>query len=149
MLYKRPPRDLFIIGILALLITYSCAKPTVVTPVTPANIQMAQLSKTLADAESTASKTLIALRDNSKITQSETQMVQNYILVAATTGKAMDAELVSADDWPTQKSKIVQMWVASGIGQAKASLSPTAGLVLDSILSVINQIMTAIGGPAI
>jgi hypothetical protein len=107
------------------------------------------LSKTIADAESTASKTLIALRENGKITQSETQVVQNYIVVAATTGKSMDAELVSADDWPTQKSKIIQMWVATGIGQAKSSLSPTAGLVLDSILSAVNQIMTAIGGPTI
>jgi hypothetical protein len=145
MLYKRQSVDLLVLSVLALLITTRCAQSTVTTPATPANVQMAQLSKTLADAESTASKTLIALRNNGKIDEAETRTVQNYIVVAATTGKSMDAELVSADDWPTQKSKIIQMWVATGLGQAKASLSPTAGLVLDSIINVVNQILTALG----
>ena len=119
------------------------------TPATPANVQMAQLSKTLADAEATATKSLIALRDAGKVTQAETRTVENYILAAATTGKSMDAELVSTDSWDIQKTRIIQMWTAAGLGQAKASLSPTAGLVLDSILSAVNQIMAVVGGPAI
>lgn len=135
---------------LSLLAFVSCASQSTVTPpATPTNIQMATLSKALADGASTASKTVIALRDGGKITQAETVTVQNYILVALSTDKAMNAELVSSDDWPTQRAKIIQLWAASGLTAAKANLSTTAGLVLDTIISVVNQIMATIGGPTI
>ena len=118
-------------------------------PSTPSNVQMATLSKTLADACATASSTVISLRNNGKITEAETRTVQNYIVLAVNTDKAMNSELVSADDWPTQRSRIIQLWTAAGLSAAKANLSTTAGLVLDIIIVVVNQIMTAIGGPTV
>lgn len=149
MIYKRAFQSVLVS--LLLFAFVACQKNTApgVPPPTPANVQMAGLSKALADGIVVASKTVISLRDSGKITQAETVTVQNYILVAANAGKAMNAELVSTDDWPTQRNKIIQLWTATGLTAAKAQLSTTAGLVLDTVISVVNQIMTAIGGPTI
>lgn len=133
---------------LVLFLFVGCAKnPTPGTP--PPPVQTANLSRTLADSLHTASNTLITLRDNGKLSQPETETVQNFILIAARNGKSMDAILLSSDDWPTQRAKIVQLWVSSGLSTAKANLSPTAGAILDTIITSVNQILSAIGGPSI
>lgn len=147
---KRTALNLLLVIGLVIGLGVGCHKSTTVsTPAVPANVQVAGFSRTLADGISTSSRTLAALRDNGKVTEAETLIVQNYILTTARTGKAMDAELLSSDDWPTQRAKIVQLWVATGLSNAKSNLSTTAGLVLDTILSVVNQILAAVGGPAI
>jgi len=136
-------------ALVLVLIMTSCAAKNSTTPSTPANVQMASLSKALADALSTASKSVITLRDNGTISQKETLDVQGYILVAANSGKQMDAQLVSASDWPTQKAAIIKIWTTAGLSTAKSQLSPTAGVILDTIINVVNQILAAVGGPAI
>jgi hypothetical protein len=126
-----------------------CASKNPAIPATPANVQLASFSKTLADTLQTSSRGLIALRDNGSISQAETVTVQNYILLAANTGKAMDAELVSADDWPTQKAKIIKLWSSAGLGAAQANLGAGAAMIISTIIDVVNQILIAVGGPTI
>lgn len=123
-----------------------CASNTA-TPSTPAPVQVATFSKTLADALNAANQSVMAFRNAGSITQAETVQIQNIILLAAGAGKAMDAELNSADPWATQKTKIIQIWTSAGITAASAHLSPTAAASLNAVVVVVNEIMTALGGP--
>jgi hypothetical protein len=119
------------------------------TPPTPPNVQIASFSKALADALHTANQSAMILRDNGKISQKEVLDVQEYIVLVANTGKQMDAVILSSDPWGTQREKIIKMWASSGLSIVKDRISTTAGVVLDVIVNVINQILAAVGGPTI
>ena len=139
----------YLVFALVLLTWIGCAAKNPTGARTPENVQVANLSKTLADALRTGNKTIMQLRDSGKIQQAEVVKLQNYMVVAAKCGKATNAELISPDDWPTQKTKIIQIWTNAGLSNAMASLSPEAGVALQTTVMVVNQIMEALGGPAI
>lgn len=118
-------------------------------PPTPPGVKVATLSRTLADTLKASKDTIKTLRDEGKLSQADTTVIQNYIIIVASAGKEMDAELMSADPWPMQAQKITLIWTHTGISIAAKNLSPPAAGLLDNIINIVNQIMAAIGGPVL
>lgn len=116
---------------------------------TPVSVQVANLNKALADTLVTSNKTIMQLRDAGKIPQGEVAVIQNYMLKAKDCGKATNAVLSGSDDWPAQRNKIIQVWSRAGLNVATASLSPEAGLALQAIITLVNQILQVVGGPSL
>jgi hypothetical protein len=118
-------------------------------PATPVNVQVSAINKTLADSLQTADRGVIVARDNKIITEAETVKIQNYIIIAAQAGKATDKELASADPWSVQQSKIIQIWISTGLSAAKSNLTANGNLILQTVIVVVNQVLVALGGPTI
>lgn len=139
---------LYIALILVLFVGCAAKQPNV-QGAPPPGVQVATLSRTLADTLHASNETLKTLRDEGKLSQADTTTVQNYLVIAASAGKEMDAELMSADPWPTQAQKITLIWTRTSISTAAKNLSPPAAGILDNIINVVNAIMAAIGGPVL
>jgi hypothetical protein len=69
--------------------------------------------------------------------------------VIATTGKQVDAELRSADTWDVQRTKILTLVSQASLGTLKALISPSAQVMVSTLVIIVNQILTAVGGPTI
>jgi hypothetical protein len=69
--------------------------------------------------------------------------------VIATTGKQINVELRSTDLWPAQRVKILTIVSGAGLGTLKAHISPGAQLLVISLVTLANQISSAVGGPTI
>lgn len=136
--------------LLPFLLLVGCApKSSPVTTPTPPQITVAQSVNALAQAVDGAVTAAIAARDQGKVSQTDLTSIEAFCKVIATTGKQIDSELRSADDWPTQKSKIVGIVSSSGIGALKGKISPAAQALVTSLLIVANQISSAVGGPTL
>lgn len=147
---KHAPIVLLLAAFLALA---SCAgtAPNTAAPTapTPPQVSVAQAVNALAQAVDGTVTTAIAARDQGKVSQSDLNAIENVCKAIALWGKAANAELRSADDWPTQKARIAQSAAVSGIAALKGQISPTAQALITTLLIVANQITGAIGGPAL
>jgi hypothetical protein len=137
------------LALLMVLFVGCAARQPNATGTPPPGVQVATLSRTLADTLHASNETVKTLRDEGKISQADTTIVQNYLVIAASAGKEMDAELMSADPWPMQAQKITSIWARTSIGIAAKNLSPPAAAILDNIINIVNQVMAAIGGPVL
>ena len=81
--------------------------------------------------------------------QADVAAIESYCKVIALTGKAVNAELRSLDTWEVQRVKILQIVSASGLGTLKAHISPAGQVIVSSLVIIVNQILTAVGGPTI
>jgi|ERR1051326_59611 hypothetical protein len=134
--------------VILLLAFVSCARVPNPGSVPP-GVQVANLSRALAETLRTSNQSIQVLRDQARITPAETRIIQNYLVIAAGAGKQMDAELMSADPWAVQSQKIIQIWTATSIGVARDHLGADAKEILNTIIVVVNQVMAIIGGPSI
>jgi len=125
--------------------------PTTTTPVavTPPQITVANAVNSLAQAVDGAVTTAIAARDAGKVDQSDVAAIEVFCKAVATTGKQVDAELRSTDDWATQKVKILTLASKSGLATLKAHISPAAQVTVSAVVIIVNQILAAVGGPTI
>jgi hypothetical protein len=103
----------------------------------------------LAQAIDGAVTAAIAARDAGKVDQADVAAIESFCSVIATTGKQVDAELRSPDTWATQKVKILTLVSQAGLGTLKAHISPGAQVLVSSLVALVNQILTAVGGPTI
>jgi hypothetical protein len=103
----------------------------------------------LAQAVDGAVTSAIAARDAGKVDQADVVAIESYCKTIALTGKAVNAELRSADTWEVQRVKILQIVSASGLGTLKAHISPVAQVLVSSLVVLVNEISSSVGGPTI
>ena len=143
-------RYLPLILLMVCLVLTGCpaSTPTVSTPA-PVQITVANSVNALAQAVDGAVTAAIAARDAGKVDQADVTAIESFCSVIATTGKQVDAEMRSTDSWATQQTKILGLVSQASLGTLKAHLSPAAQLIVSSLVLVVNQILTTVGGPTI
>lgn len=129
--------------------TATVTAPVTSQPATPPQVVIANAVGVLAQAVDGAVKASIAARDQGKVSQADLTAIENFAQPVALLVKSLDAELDSADTWPVQKSKILALINAAGLAQLKGRISPTAQALVSVIISSVNQISVATGGPQI
>lgn len=134
------------------LVFTSCAKQTGTgTPAspTPPQITVANSVGAFLAACDGAVTTSIAARDAGKVDASDVREIENVCRAGAVSMKKVDAEIRSADTWAVQRTQIVQIVAALGLGEVKAHVSPAAQVLIATVVLVVNQISSAVGGPTI
>ena len=116
---------------------------------TPPQITVANAVNALAQAVDGAVTSSIAARDAGKVSQADLTAIEGFCTVIATTGKRVNVELRSADDWPTQRGKILTIVSGAGLGTLKSHISPGAQILVTSLVTLANQISSAVGGVTI
>jgi|ERR1035437_8913286 hypothetical protein len=134
-----------------LILMVGCAATT-----TPVNVPTAPLSqqaqvnvlnadKLLADAVNGAVKAVIQLRDQGKVTQADTVVVQNYCVIAAKFSNGLDDIVVANDIWSVQRGKIVTLIQNTALPVIGANVSPTAAAVVSQVATLIGQVRAQVG----
>lgn len=118
------------------------------SPPTPPQITVANSVLALAHAVNGATDALIACRDSGKCAASDVTAAENVIVKIAAVGKEVDAELASSDAWPAQKTAILKLVTTAGIQQLKTQVSPATQLLITSVITLFDNVSTAVGGPA-
>ncbi len=129
---------------LALLIVLlvSCVTPTTSTPPGPNSPQtsVALAVNTIADADQAAVKTVIALRDQGKLSQANTTTIENWLAFVATTDKQIAAILQKAEPWDQQKREIFVLLATVTAPAVVATVDPGAQTAIAQILTLIAQL---------
>lgn len=146
-------RYLPLLLLMACLILTGCpsSTPTTSTPAspTPPQITVANSVGAFLAACDGAVTTSIAARDAGKVDASDVRQIENVCRAGAVSMKTIDAEIRSADTWAVQRVKILQTVAALGLGEVKAHVSPAAQVLIATVVLVVNQISSAVGGPTI
>jgi hypothetical protein len=103
----------------------------------------------LAQAVDGAVTSAIAARDQGKVSQADVDTIEAFAAAIANTGKGVDAELRSSDAWALQKTKILQAVTNASLGTLKGRISPGSQLFISSLVLLVNQISSAVGGPVL
>ena len=146
-------RSVLILALACAVALAGCVKQGTATtpaaPPTPPQITIAQSVLALSHATAGAVDALIACRQQQKCSPEDVTAGENVIAAIATAGKQIDAELVSADTWPSQRTRIVQIISGAGLAQLKARVSANGQLLIVGIVALFDNISTAVGGPTI
>lgn len=139
---------------LACLVFTSCTPKTTTTVVTPPaptppQIVVANSVGAFVAACDGAVSTSIAARDAGKVDAGDVRSIENVCRAGAVSMKKVDAEIRSADTWAVQRVQIVQIVAALGLGEVNAHVSPAAQVLIATVVLVVNQISSAVGGPTI
>jgi hypothetical protein len=142
---------LFLLLVVALVSLGCPPSPPTTTPpapvaVTPPQITVANAVNALAQAVDGAVTSTIAARDAGKADASDVAAIESFCKAIATTGKQVNVELRSADAWPAQRAKILSIVSSAGLNTLKAHISPGAQLLVSSLVVLVNQILSAVGG---
>jgi hypothetical protein len=140
--------------IVALLISPGCATTSNGTgqppsAPTPPQVTVANAVNALAQAVDGAVTSAIAARDQGKVSQADLDTIEAFAAATANTGKQVDAELRSSDAWAAQKTKILQAVTAGGLTTLKGRISPGSQIFVSSLVVLVNQISSAVGGPVL
>lgn len=128
-----------------MLVLFACAKTPVSNNPAPPNSPQALVlnaDKTLADANNAAVKLVIALRDQGKVSQATTSVIESWCASVAMLDDSIATELGSADTWAAQKQKILLLLAGFALPPVIGNLDPT----LQSDLAVIGSLLTQIQG---
>ena len=157
--FRRTIQGMTRIRFLPLILLMACialtgcpaSTPTTSTPVapTPPQITVANSVNALAQAVDGAVTAAIAARNAGKVDQADVAAIESFAAAIATTGKQVDAELRSPDTWATQQPKILTLVSQAGLGTLKAHISTGAQALVSSLVVLVNQISTSVGGPTI
>ena len=79
----------------------------------------------------------------------DVRTIENVCRSGAVAMKKVDAEIRSADTWAVQRVQILQIVGSLGLGEVKAHVSPAAQVLIATVVLVVNQISSAVGGPTI
>lgn len=135
----------------ALVLTGCMTTPTTTggtpTPPTPPQITVAQANLALSYAVKGTVDSAIACRQQNKCSADDTAAIENVSKAIATAGIQVDMELNSTDPWATQRTKILTIVTQAGVTQLKAKVSPSAQLLITSIITLFDSISSAVGGP--
>ena len=116
---------------------------------TPPQITAANAVNALAQSLDTAITGMRAARDAGKLQASDVANAEKVAVIIATAGKAIDAELRSADTWQVQEAAIIGIVTQLGVQGTAANLPPLVGSYLSAAVALINQVSAAVGGPKI
>ena len=142
---------ILLVACLVLLTGCPASTPSTSTPAapTPPQITVANSVGAFLAACDGAVTTSIAARDAGKVDASDVREIENVCRAGAVSMKKVDAEIRSADTWAVQRTQIVQIVAALGLGEVKAHVSPAAQVLIATVVLVVNQISSAVGGPTI
>ncbi len=114
----------------------------------PPQLQVTDSVKILVAGLPVALTGLQTARAAGSLSNDQIISVENKILLPlAAAGKLIDAEVITSDDWPTMKAKLLSIIVNAGIVNVGASLPPTGQLILAAVISSYNTIAVAVGAP--
>jgi hypothetical protein len=143
-----------ITSILILLTFVACTPQTssTSTPVapTPPQIKVTQDMAVLKNGLATALTALQAARSNGSLSAADVSNLEKKLIAPmALAGKAIDAEVLTADDWPTMRAKIVAIITRASVAGAGAVLPANAQAILAVSIAAWNSIAASVGGPTI
>ena len=124
----------------------SCSKATTTTPVPPNSPQttVAQLNNAVADVDQAAVRTVIGLRDSGKLSQANTDTIENWLGFVATTNKAIGVILAKPEAWTAQKVEILTLLATVTAPTIATTIDPGAQAVVTQIVTLLNQIKTQV-----
>jgi hypothetical protein len=137
---------------IAILLEAGCASQSTNPNVPPAittqaNIQ--NVNKLLADTINSANKEVIALRDQGKVTEADTRVIQNYCVIAATFSEAINTIINSAlsngDAMTVERNKIIALIQQTALPVISNNVSPTAAAVAATVSAVFTQLKGLVG----
>ncbi len=127
----------------------STTGPTTPPVPTPPQLQAANAVNALGQTLDAAITTMQAARDQGKLAARDVAAAETVAAIIATAGKQIDAELKSADPWPTQKTAILKIITTSGLQGAMRNLPTATASYIAAAVALFNQVSSAVGGPSI
>jgi hypothetical protein len=123
-----------------------CGTPTATTPAPPNSPQstVALTVKTIADSDLAGIKTVIALRDQGKLSQANTTTIENWLGFVANADKQISAILAKNEPWADQKREILVLLGTVTAPTLATTIDPGAQAVVAQILTLIAQIRTQV-----
>lgn len=124
----------------------SCATPTATTPPGTNSPQttVALTINTIADADQAAVKTVISLRDQGKLSQANTENIETWLALVATTDKGVAAILAKPETWDQQKKEILTLLATVTAPAIAGKIDPGAQAVIAQIQTLLAQIKTLV-----
>jgi len=116
------------------------AGQTCTTTINSPQTTVAQTVKTVADADQAAVKTVIALRDQGKLSQANTTTIENWLALVANTDKSIAAILAKPETWASQKVEIYALLATVTAPTIATTVDPGAQAVITQIVTLLNQI---------
>jgi hypothetical protein len=95
---------------------------------------------TIADVDLAAVKTVIALRDAGKLSQANTDTIENWLALVAHTDRSIGVILAKAEPWDAQKKEIVTLLATVTAPAIAGTIDPGASAVIAQIQTLIAQI---------
>lgn len=128
------------------LLLVSCGNSTVPTPPGTNSPQttVAITVNTIADADLTAVKTVIGLRDSGKLSQANTTAIENWLGLVAQTDKSIGIILTKPETWDQQKKEILVLLATVTAPTIAGAIDPGAQVVIAQIQTLLNQIKTQV-----
>src|SRR5579859_7116343 len=125
--------------LIALVLAGCGGTPTASTPAPPNSPQstVALTVKTVADADNAGVQTVIALRDQGKITQANTTNLENWLGFVATTDKQITAILANGQPWASQKVSILTLLGTVTAPAIATTIDPGAQAVVAQIMTLV------------
>jgi len=121
----------------------SCGTPTATTPSPVSNSPqstVALTAKTVADSAQAGVKTVIALRDQGKLSQANTITIENWLGFVATTDKQISTILAKNETWAMQKTEILSLLGTVTAPTLATTIDSGAQVVIAQIMTLVNQI---------
>jgi hypothetical protein len=137
--------------LLAGLVLTGCpaSTPSTSTPAAPlspqAQVNVLNAEKLLADAINGAAKAVIQLRDQGKVSQADTTIVENYCVIAAKFSDGLDTSVTDNDIWSIQRGKIITLVQNTVLPVIGANVSPAAAAVLAQVATLLAQVKVQVG----
>jgi hypothetical protein len=131
-----------LVGLLALGLWACGNPPTATTPAPPNSPQstIALTVKTIADSDLAGIKTVIALRDQGKLSQANTTTIENWLGLVANADKQVSAILAKNEPWAQQKAEILTLLGTVTAPNLATTIDPGAQVVVAQIMTLVNQI---------
>jgi len=138
-----------VLSAVLLLSLYGCGAsnptpPAVPTPPNSPQSTVALTVNTVADTDQAAVKTVIALRDQGKLSQANTTTIENWLAFVATTDKQIAAILAKPEPWAAQKVEIYTLLATVTAPTIAGTIDPGAQTVITQIVALLNQIKTQV-----
>ena len=128
--------------IIVCLLLASCGNPTVQTPVPQNSPQttVALTNKSVADADLAAVKTVIALRDAGKLSQANTDSIENWLAIVAHADRSIGLILAKPESWDAQKKEIFTLLATVTAPTVAGTIDPGAQAIITQVMTLVNQL---------
>lgn len=128
--------------VLALALAGCGGTPTATTPAPPNSPQttVALTVKTVADAANSGVTTVISLRDQGKLSQANTTIIENWLGFVANTDKQITVILANGQPWTAQRGQILTLLGTVTAPAIANTIDPGAQAVIAQIMTLVNQI---------
>jgi hypothetical protein len=129
------------------LVLYGCGNPPATSTPAPPNSPQSTVAltvKTVADTTQAGVKTVIALRDQGKLSQANTTTIENWLGFVATTDKSISLIMANGQPWASQKADILKVLVTVTAPTLATNIDPGAQAIVAQIMTLVNQIRTQV-----